>query len=324
MTINPTRADLRGVDPVVRQLFGGLLNIDTQFIADMVAPPVEVEETTGTLYTLDGMFGDPTHDLRRAPGSGYHLNKGFGTSTSTYVCERIGDEAIIDNDDLQDNQIPADLEALHLVNLWHNIMIRKERDVANVLFTASNWTNSTTLSGANQWSDPNSDPVGDIITAINTLRQYGRRANTIVFGAEAWNTFSQNAAVLNFLSANSDRNLMTRDEGSSWFSEKFGLRRFFIGDAVYNTAAPGLTQSLSDIWGDNVWIGYIDDGAGAVVRGGNVTLRPSAVAHFIRDPLVREENEDFDNDGRKLRLKYKQYVGAFQADLGYQISDVSA
>ena len=52
-------------DPVLENLIVAYRNDRANFIARRVMNPIPVNQQTGAIFLLDGMFGDPSTNLRR-------------------------------------------------------------------------------------------------------------------------------------------------------------------------------------------------------------------------------------------------------------------
>jgi hypothetical protein len=63
-----------------------------------------------------------------------------------------------------------------------------------------------------------------------------------------------------FLDRLPNTNVMTADLVMQALKMAFpNIKNILIGDAMYNSANDGKTDSLTDIWGKHFWIGYISD-----------------------------------------------------------------
>ncbi len=166
----PTRSDVRPVDPVLTNLSFGFKN--EKFFWEVVAPPVEVGEQSGTYFSFDRDYWLRRQlGADRAAGTPY-LRVGYGVSTATYKALERGFERPLDDKIRAASQTPEDLQVVDTEFLTQLIQLELEKDVAAAVFATGKWGTDKTLSGTNQWSDPAiSDPVTDVQLARNTVKQ---------------------------------------------------------------------------------------------------------------------------------------------------------
>ena len=79
------------------------------------------------------------------------------------------------------------------------------------------------------------------------------------------------------------------------FALMFGLTNFLVAGAVYNTANKGQTESLSRMWGNNVYITYLEP---------SPDLMKASFAYNINTKRKQISNRrDEDYDGTVYRIK---------------------
>jgi len=223
------------------------------YIADKIFPVVPVKKRSDKYFIFDK--GDWFRDEAglRAPGT-IGPQGGFSLTSSTYECKEYSFTTYVEDEvrENADNPLQPDQDATAFA--MDKILLRRERIVASMVFSSSNWTSSTTLSGTTQWSDfANSDPIGNIETAKETIRGLiGRYPNTMVMGAAVWSKLKQHPDLLARFQ-NVERGILTLD----MLKDLFEIDNIFVGKAIYNTAAEGATDSFSDVWGKACWIGYV-------------------------------------------------------------------
>lgn len=230
------------------------------FIVPFLFPELKVKEKTGKYakYGTENMrvLAD---QLYRAPGT---RSAGFDYSVSQgqYTCQErsleklIPDEAYANTDDPYDAKRDGTSVAKDLLALNH------EYAVANALNSTSLLTQNVTLSGTDQWSDgANSDPLGDIRTGINTIRQStGTRPNIAWMSYEVMATLADHPDVRDALKYTAGGQVSEEDL-VTFLKKKFKLRDVYVGTAVGDTADEGQTATLTDVWANNFWLGYQTD-----------------------------------------------------------------
>src|SRR6202042_107558 len=88
-------------------------------------------------------------------------------------------------DEERGNFMAGDIEQWATQTIMDKILLDLEINVANIALNTASYagTNSVTLSGTSQWSDPvNSSPINDVETAKSQLRQIGPKPNGMVIG----------------------------------------------------------------------------------------------------------------------------------------------
>ena len=324
----PTAAQARPVDPVLRGRLTGAYNSMDSYIADRVLPKISGVAKTGTLLTISraSTFGDGSDNLARASGGEYHRHKGAQMGTDTWQTKEYGDEVAIDLGDIQDMAELGDLKYIQSQVCLENLKIWQERRMAALLFDTGVFTTNT-LIGGNKWSASTSDPVANLVTAARAVRLSGKKANTVVIGSEALFTAQRNAALAAFANYNTDRNFMPMDALQAIFSKICGGDvEIFVGDALYNTANPGQTAVIGDIWGDALWLGYLnrDSEAGAATNGGqDVTTDASAAVLLVQDDLISEEYDLPSHNSVVVRHRHKVAEKVTNAVAGYIINDIT-
>ncbi|OKP69624.1 capsid protein [Ensifer adhaerens] len=114
---------------------------------------------------------------------------------------------------------------------------------------------SIVLSGASQFSDPNSDPYGVIDQALDSTLVY--RPNTISMGQAAWSKIKKHPRLIKAVKGGlTDEGAITRAQ----FAELFELKpeNILVGEALLNTSRKGQSPTLSRVWGKSIQLTYID------------------------------------------------------------------
>ena len=194
------------------------------------------------------------------------------------------------------------------------LLLGMEGRVASMIFTAANWTSTSTPS--NLWNDyAASDPFYDILyTAVSTVRGLiGRDPNTMVIGAQVWDILRTHPDFLSKLS-NNDKRILTVDATAALL----GFDKLLVGKAIKATSVEGAsTTTMAYIWGKHCWIGYVAPKPG---------LRtPTAAYIFSHGPSDyvkswREENKS--QDVYEAWHSVDEYV--VSADCGYMFANIVA
>lgn len=320
----PSAYTNRPVDPVVQSLTFALANKNDSFIYQNVLRPTPTQsQSTGTIMGIntETFFGDSAASYERGEGGTYSEAFGPKLTNTTFRCQEYGRMIGVDRKTLSRSELPADLRAVHNAQIMTHLRIAQEVRGATLFGTSGNWTNSNTP--GNKWDAAAGDPIGDLEVAIETVAGYGLRPNTIIMGRQARRTLQKSPAFLEFLPTTGDRNIVPTGMLRGKLAELFEVQanRVFFGDAVRNTAHPGKTVTLADIWGDWVWVGYLD--VGSVAIEGGVSVQPTAAARFVEADWEMVEWEDEARNSLITRVSHSEDDVVIQAQLGYLIDNVT-
>lgn len=323
----PTGSTIRPVSPVLQGRVIGYFNADDDYIAEKVLPSLGGVGKTGTIMNVASAsgFGDPSDNLLRGYKSKYHRNIGPQLGSTTWSCEEYGDEAAVDLGMLEDCDDAIDLKMIESQVALENLRVWRERRAADLLFNTSTFTNNVTLSGGNQFSASTSDPVAVFDTGIRTVKAAsGKTPNTMVLGWLPFRTVLKNASLLSYMPTTDNRNMLTPTALSAMLKDLFGIENVFVGKAHYNTAYQGQTASLSPIWGDMIWLGFMDYAdPGVRVNAGSAAVSATAALRLIQTDLTSEEYADDTHRATIVRHRQKEDELVTSAVSGYIINDVT-
>jgi hypothetical protein len=217
------------------------------FIADRVLPVVNVNFEAAGYYTFDDTnFAIP--DMKRNP-RGVYKEIDFGMSTDNYRAEEYGIAARIDDRERKNAPGVLDLDLSKTRRLTNAALLNRERRVANLVTNTANVPFNTTLVGAAQWSDPTSDPGATAKLARNSLRsKTGVLPNRLTIGWNVYEALRTHPKVVDFL----DGGRATEAD----LAEYFEVQEVIVARAIYNSAAEGLSTTLTDLWGNDALFTY--------------------------------------------------------------------
>ena len=301
------------VNPVLTAVALAYRNPDISLIANDVLPLTPAHQEFKWLkYDLGAGFTVPDVKVGR---------KSYPTEVEFTATEQIdktvdyGLDDFIPNEDLDaDNQgiDPRGTATGYLTNL---IMLAREIRVANLVFNAASYTNTTTLSGTSQWSDQaNSDPVkaiGDILD----IPIY--RPNTATFGQATWTSLRRHPKLVQAIKGTAQgAGMVSRQE----FADFFELQNVFVGAGFVNTARKGQTVATSRVWGKHASFIYRDRGAGP--QAGVTFGFTAQFGGRIAGNLVDQKRGLTGGEIIRVGERVKEVVAA--PDLGYFIQNAVA
>jgi len=224
-------------------------------IADMVFPVVTVDKQSDIYLETDRARRTRRQKTDRTPGTeARRVEESFGSAT--FFCRNYALKAAVTIED-KANTDPsmifgkAETKAqLILDDLFLDWDIRVLDQVKNTSNVGSSAAVSSAWNGAG-------DPLGDINTALDNVRySNGKKANRVMFGPEAWDSFRRDSNVRDLINgANNGGGYVNEDQVRNLLN----VDKVMLSEGFENSAADGQTESLNSIFGDNVLVYYVPD-----------------------------------------------------------------
>lgn len=160
----------------------------------------------------------------------------------------------ISDDD--DESVIADNEIDTVEDLSADLLLNREKRVADLLFTAANYGAANRVALATPWTNATAGtPIADIQTGIRACL---KKPNKLICGKLAWDALARHPDIIATLRGigGATNGLATQDEVARYF----GLEKVLVGEARYDSANPGATEALSYVWtGTMALLAYIPD-----------------------------------------------------------------
>lgn len=226
--------------------------MNNELIFNKVFGTVPVMKESDLYYTFNRDFR--LEEVRRANGAVANQVT-WGVSTSSYNLEEYALADFVTRRD-RENSDSIQLDRQTTEFLVNKIQLRCEKDASDLLFTTTSWGNNETLTTATSWNNntTTADVTQDVLSATSAIiRNSGKRANTMVIGHAVFEDLKYNTDIVSKIQY-VERAVAAEDVLASMFD----VDRLFVGRAIYDSGAeiPG-TETISDIWGDDAWIGYL-------------------------------------------------------------------
>ena len=139
-----------------------------------------------------------------------------------------------------------DLRRAKTARLMKYTAIVRERVLAALVFNTTTFSGYTAAAGT-QWDAAGSNPVDDAMIAQDSiLTNTGARMNTLILGYETYKGLRTNRSIAELWSRTGSTGGIIPDDALAAIMD---VDRIVVGAASSNTAAEGLTESLSFIWG---------------------------------------------------------------------------
>jgi hypothetical protein len=282
------------------------------FVADKVFPIVPVAKESDKYYKYGKERFSLPETLRAPKTAAKEID--WKVSTDVYSCDEHALADAISDRERANADNPIDLETDTTELLTDIIHLGYEKRVADIVTNAANYPAGHTkvLAGTSQWSDAvNSTPVKDVMDSRKALENVGLVPNAMVIPSSVFYALKENGDLKERIKY-TQSGIITLDILKSLFE----IENIWIANSKYNAANPGQADSLTDVWTDNVWIGFVAQRPGLKQLTFGYTLR----ARKFRVKRWREEKRDSD----VLEASVIQDEKLVAGDAGYLIRDVIA
>lgn len=195
-------------------------------------------------------------NTRRAPG-GPTRRVQYGYASDPVALFQDSLEALVPTEHQQEaERVPGIDLAANAVNMVMDVIeLGHEYAAAQLARNADNYaaSNKVALAGADQWSDPNSDPSGDIDEAKEAIRaRIGRYPNKLTLGAKVFNALKRHPKIKEqFKYVSSDS--ITAD----MLAKYFDVDKVVVGRAVYLPENAGDDDLAQDVWGNDAILAFV-------------------------------------------------------------------
>ncbi len=244
------------------------------FIADEVLPMVNVTKRSDKYF----VYKKSSFDLvATAVGPKAQPNEvDWDVGTDNYS---VSDYALADYlplEDISNADVPLNPRADTNEFLNEMLSLDREKRVADLVFAEGKYdaSNKLQLAGGNQWGGGDDDPIANVQTAVEGCFM---RANTLVFGWQAWLAFRQLPEVLDAVKSSSRMQdtpggLAMREE----IAKLFEVDNVLVGRARINTAKKGQAKVYGRVWGNKMAALHVRKGAGVktITFGKSFTQMP--------------------------------------------------
>lgn len=132
------------------------------------------------------------------------------------------------------------------------VLLDREIRVATKVMTAANYAsaNKVTLTGTDQFNDPDSDPLVYISGQLDTLFI---RPNVLLMPMPIWNVLRSHPKIVAAVTASGTSNgFITRQQ----LANLLELQEIIVGQGWKNSAKPGQTPTIVRVWGGDSMLAY--------------------------------------------------------------------
>lgn len=238
-------ATQRRVSKPLTDISIALLQNPAGYIAMKVFPMVRVKQTAGSVYEYDA--GDILRDVVKPRARATESEGGgYGLTTIPYVTEPFATHEDVTEQDIKDSDTVLDAKQDAMQIAIQHMLINRELKWATNFFTTGVWDTDTTPSTL--WDNSSGDPIKDIREQSRTIQSgSGFKPNKLVFGAKAWDVTVDNPQVIDRY-----KHTTATSPTPAILAPLFGVDEILVAEAVVNSAAQGATDSINNIFGNDV------------------------------------------------------------------------
>ncbi len=254
-----------------------------ELIWDQVFPLVPVEKKSDFYFIF--ARGDWLRDEVevRAPGARAR-RVDYALSSASYNCLTYGAAHGIPDEVRQnaDRPLRPDRDATEFIT--DKLQLAVERRVASIVTTCGNWASAS--NPATQWSNDASEPLDDIETAKDAvISKTGVVPNVCVIAQTTWRVLRNHPDIIARVQYGGFRQITPQ-----LLADIIDVPKVLIGRSIYNTALEGATDSISYVWGDMLWVGYVPGAPALMTPAAGYTLQwgGNEVSRFRED----QEHQD--------------------------------
>lgn len=265
-------------------------------IAQDVFPTVPVKKDSDLYRVYTRNFRIP--ETKRA-NKALAREHSFEVGTASYSLEYHALKDYVSDNDVENYDV-TDLRTDTTQELTDKILLRLEKTVAD-MFTKTSWSLTVSLAANNTWADNTvaTNPIQIMDTAATTILNNGGFApNFAIFPRLTFTALKTHQSITDRIKYTS------ADMTVETLKGLFDMPSILVANASYDTAAPGVTDSISAIWGDNSFVGYKPANPGP--------LQPSSGYIFKRNtPMVKRWRvEEREAEAIEVGMKYQAKVVA--------------
>ena len=243
-------------------------------VAEQIFPVVKVAHEADDYYFWDK---GQRFRLERTDGYGTLRADGakarqvdFGATIKSYSAEEFALGTFVTDRQRANADTALQIEISKVTATQDLILLDQELRIASIITNTANNSSSTTLSGANQWnnssftSQPSTGPYFSTIqynlnTGMEAIRLAtgGLYPNVIVIPRPVAMVMARDLGLADYIKYTHSDLLV-----SSLLPPTLWDMKVIIPGAVYQTSVEGEATSLSDVYGKNVWMGYVNPNPG--------------------------------------------------------------
>lgn len=258
----------QSISPMLTNIALNYIPDQAMFIAKQVFPNVPTSSATG-IYNIWKQGDFLRRTMKKLGNAEGAPRGGFSTGTNTFAVAKYGLGTTYTAMDLA-NARRGGFSDQSLINakvhyVTFQALLELEMQTASIIQTGANWTLSvagvasapTPGTSFIQWDQAAAAPIDDVLYLKNRMRILtGRKPNTMIIPELIWIALRKNAQLISRITYGGTMEKPTQ-VSLAQLKALFEIENILVPDGVYNSAAEGATDVLTDIWGKQVWLGFV-------------------------------------------------------------------
>lgn len=224
---------------------------DGILIGSQLAPTIPVAKKSD-YYWVHGAERFELSETARAPGGQYGEVK-WTKSTDSYLCEGHGLMARVPDEDMKNADAEVDPVKDALSVPLAQMKLAEEKEIADLAFSATEFTQTSALAAADRWDVDTSDILDQVDDAKATVRgTIGHEPNVMAVGYDVFREMRKRAELRKMIFGLNSAEAPLPTEAQ--IAEALGLEKLLVGRATYYSAA----NTFTNIWGKYAFVAYVD------------------------------------------------------------------
>lgn len=259
-------------------------------IASQLSPSVPVKHDTDKYYVYSKNALSLPETLR-APGAAAN-EADFDVSTASYVLAKHSLKKLVTDDEVNNADVALKPRIDATENLTWRILQRREKALATLVGTRSNWANIASLSSTFAFNQNTtlSNPITilDSATAV-IVQNSGMKPNTLVLDYSTFLAAKEHVSIIDRIKFTSPDSVT---EGM--LAKLLNVARLLVPYAVENNGNESLADSMAFMWTDCAWLAYIEQAPGLKKPSALYTFEQQSQGNPYRVKAWREEEREGD------------------------------
>jgi hypothetical protein len=301
-------AQLESLRPDIKDAlmeFNLQMNLD-RMIGLQVMPVLEVQEQGGTFPVVKREALLKVVDTARASGGGYKFAE-YDFEDDNFATKENGIVVPIDrrNAAIYSN---FEMEVHAGVFARSIVMTNHELRVAAKLFDTVTFT--PTAAG-HAWNSDSGEPIADVEGGMQRLYDKGVVGNAVVVGWKTFRNLRNNPSIIERITADgAGQPAKPEDVTTKMLAQVFGVEKFLVGGAQYNSAKEGQPAVLAPVWSNSyAAVCRLFSSGGPITQGGfGRTMHWGGDGSSIDGTIETWYDKDIRGDKLRYRLETQEKV----------------
>lgn len=227
-------------------------------VAQELSPviPVNHESDKYYVHSKDNL---KVPETRRADGAESN-EVDWNLSTATYVVEFEALKRLVTDRQRKNADAPVRPEINATKNLTGQIALRKEKDLADLINPAANWSSKTSLTSTLAWSANTSlsNPISIADSAATAIiRSASKRPNRCLLDLSTFNAAKEHISIVDRIKYTS-----TDSVTKELLAKLFNVEKLLVAEASINAGQEGLADSMGFLFTDLAFFCYASPNPG--------------------------------------------------------------